>query len=258
MAPVVRGNIEHLGFQLRDVKILLSGHAHFDHVQGHAEMQRATGAQVMALGDDAIALETGRDRSPLGAEGWEPVHVDRVLRDGDAVTVYPFTPSLRASGVVRAGGDPPRPIRFVADIHLVKLAAWLRLAGFDTAVEADDERLAMMAGEDRVALTRDVGVLKRAAVRYGRWVHATDPERQFGEVIARYDLAAGMAPFTRCLRCNAALQPADAAAVADRLPPRVRATFREFSRCPACGRIYWRGTHYAKLAALLQRARTGM
>lgn len=188
----------------------------------------------------------------------EAARFPRVLRDGDAVTVYPFTPSLRASGVVRAGGDPPRPIRFVADIHLVKLAAWLRLAGFDTAVEADDERLAMMAGEDRVALTRDVGVLKRAAVRYGRWVHATDPERQFGEVIARYDLAAGMAPFTRCLRCNAALQPADAAAVADRLPPRVRATFREFSRCPACGRIYWRGTHYAKLAALLQRARTGM
>ncbi|HET9623147.1 MAG TPA: subclass B3 metallo-beta-lactamase [Kofleriaceae bacterium] len=85
MAAGVRASIAKLGFDLHDVKILLSGHAHFDHVQGHAEMQRATGAQVMALGDDAIALETGTDRSPLHAEGWEPVHVDRVLKDGDTV-----------------------------------------------------------------------------------------------------------------------------------------------------------------------------
>jgi metallo-beta-lactamase class B len=87
MAAGVRANIEKLGFSLHDVKILLSGHAHFDHVQGHAEMKRATGAQVMALGDDAIALETGQDRSPLAAEGWEPVHVDRVLHDGDTVAL---------------------------------------------------------------------------------------------------------------------------------------------------------------------------
>jgi metallo-beta-lactamase class B len=85
MEPVVAGNIEKLGFQRKDIKILLSGHAHFDHVQGHAAMQRATGAKVMALGDDAVALETGTDRSPIGAEGWEPVHVDRVLKDGDTV-----------------------------------------------------------------------------------------------------------------------------------------------------------------------------
>jgi metallo-beta-lactamase class B len=84
------------------VKILLSGHAHFDHVQGHAEMQRATGAQVMALGDDAIALETGRDRSPLAAEGWAPVHVDRVLHDGDTVSLGGTT--LRA---VWAPGHTP-------------------------------------------------------------------------------------------------------------------------------------------------------
>jgi metallo-beta-lactamase class B len=86
MAPVVRAGITGLGYKLADVKIILSGHAHFDHVQGHAEMKRKTGAKVMALGDDATALESGKDRSPLGAEGWEPVKVDRVLKDGDTVT----------------------------------------------------------------------------------------------------------------------------------------------------------------------------
>ena len=53
MIPLVRASIAKLGFQLRDIKILLSGHAHFDHVQGHAAMQAATHAKVMALGDDA-------------------------------------------------------------------------------------------------------------------------------------------------------------------------------------------------------------
>lgn len=111
MAAGVRASIEKLGFALHDVKILLSGHAHFDHVQGHAEMQRATGAQVMALGDDAIALETGRDRSPLAAEGWEPVHVDRVLHDGDTVTLGGTT--LRA---VWAPGHTPGCTVWTAEI----------------------------------------------------------------------------------------------------------------------------------------------
>ena len=87
MEPVVRANIEKLGFKLRDIKILLSGHAHFDHVQGHAAMKKATGARVMAIGGDAAALSSGTDNSALGDEGWEPVRVDRVLKDGDTVSL---------------------------------------------------------------------------------------------------------------------------------------------------------------------------
>lgn len=88
MEPIVERNIEKLGFKLHDVKILLCNHAHYDHVEGHAAMKRATGARVMALGDDAIALATGRDRSPLGdSERWEPVPVDRTLKNGDTVTL---------------------------------------------------------------------------------------------------------------------------------------------------------------------------
>src|SRR2546427_9406020 len=86
MHEVIRANVAKLGFKLQDIKILLSGHAHFDHVQGHAAMKRATGARVMAIGEDAAALASGSDRSPLGDEGWEPVQVDRVLKDGDTVT----------------------------------------------------------------------------------------------------------------------------------------------------------------------------
>src|SRR3989441_4984276 len=87
MHQVIRTNVARLGFKLQDIKILLSGHAHFDHVQGHAAMKKATGAKVMALGEDAAALSAGTDKSPLGDEGWEPVKVDRVLKDGDTVTM---------------------------------------------------------------------------------------------------------------------------------------------------------------------------
>jgi metallo-beta-lactamase class B len=89
--PQIRGNVENLGFAMRDIKIILSSHAHFDHVEGHAEMQRLTGATVMAIGEDAAALSAGRDNSALGGPGWKPVKVGRVLRDGDTVTLGDVT-----------------------------------------------------------------------------------------------------------------------------------------------------------------------
>jgi len=92
-------SIGKLGFKPSDIKIMLSGHAHFDHVEGHAAMQALTGARVMAMKGDAEALERGTDNSALGASGWAPVKVDRVLQDGDTVTLGGTT--LRA--VLSAG-----------------------------------------------------------------------------------------------------------------------------------------------------------
>jgi metallo-beta-lactamase class B len=83
----IKRSVETLGFKLADIKIMLSSHAHFDHIDGHALMQRATGAQVMAMRGDAEALESGHDSSALGAIGWEPVRIARVLRDGDTVSL---------------------------------------------------------------------------------------------------------------------------------------------------------------------------
>ena len=87
MHEVIVANIEELGFDVRDVRIMISSHAHWDHVEGHAAMKRLTGAQVVALGGDAEALQSGEDNSALGARGWEPVVVDRVIEDGDSVTL---------------------------------------------------------------------------------------------------------------------------------------------------------------------------
>jgi metallo-beta-lactamase class B len=85
--PFIRANVEKLGFRLSDVKILLTGHAHYDHVGGHADLKRLTGARVMVMDADREALASGVDRSALGGPGWKPVAVDRVLKDGDTVTL---------------------------------------------------------------------------------------------------------------------------------------------------------------------------
>jgi len=85
--PFIRASVEKLGFRMSSIRILLAGHAHFDHVGGHAELKRLTGARVMMMSADREALESGVDRSPLGGSGWAPVHVDRVLEDGATVSL---------------------------------------------------------------------------------------------------------------------------------------------------------------------------
>jgi metallo-beta-lactamase class B len=87
MHDVIKNSVAKLGFKTSDIKIMLSSHAHFDHIEGHAAMQKLTGAQVMAMVGDAEALESGKDNSALGAIGWTPVKVDRVLKHGDTVSL---------------------------------------------------------------------------------------------------------------------------------------------------------------------------
>lgn len=187
----------------------------------------------------------------------ESVDFARPVRDGDRIGVYPVFESIDVSAITRVRPRPLRDLRFVLDVHLGRLAAYLRLSGFDTAYDPslDDAALARMAGKGRVLLTRDQGVLKRSMVTRGYWVRATAPRAQLAEVLRRFDLVRAARPFTRCLRCNAGLVPVDKAEVEAELPPRTRRHYDEFHRCPACGRIYWRGAHFTALCAVLEAAR---
>jgi len=83
--PLVRANIEALGFKLKDIRIILSSHAHFDHVAGHADMKAATGAQVLATAPDAATLESGGRKGFHPLTAYKPVKVDRVISDGEIV-----------------------------------------------------------------------------------------------------------------------------------------------------------------------------
>lgn len=88
-APMIQGNIAKLGFKPTDVKILLNTHAHFDHSGGLADLKQATGAQLYAAAGDRQALETGTyvGSEEVAAFKFKPVKVDRVLKDGETVSL---------------------------------------------------------------------------------------------------------------------------------------------------------------------------
>jgi hypothetical protein len=92
------------------------------------------------------------------------------VRDGDRLAVYPPFRAFDLDADARLGPSPQAEPSFVADVHLGRLAAYLRLAGFDTAYRndyPDHELVSTSASEDRTLLTRDVGVLKHLLVTRG-------------------------------------------------------------------------------------------
>ncbi|HEB83985.1 MAG TPA: twitching motility protein PilT, partial [Bacteroidetes bacterium] len=171
----------------------------------------------------------------------EPVDWRPLLRAGDRVAAYPQAAGFDFSGVSRVWDPPPRPPRFVLDVHLGRLAAYLRLLGFDTLyqpVDPKDPALVHAAvEEERVLLTCDRRLLMHGALRWGRWVRNRQPREQTAEILDRYGLRDLARPFTRCLACNGLLVPADPARVKRDAPPgALRAHgVEEFSRCPDCG-----------------------
>jgi metallo-beta-lactamase class B len=78
--PVIRQSVEKLGFKFSDTKILLGSHAHGDHMEGDALIKELTGARVMAMDRDVPALQAMKP-------GGKPHPIDRVLHDGDKVTL---------------------------------------------------------------------------------------------------------------------------------------------------------------------------
>lgn len=173
---------------------------------------------------------------------------------GSTVDVYPW--AGEPEGLARTAAPPQPPLRFVADVHLGKLARVLRLLGLDVAYDntATDAALAAQAALDRrVLLTRDRGLLKRASVIHGCLVRSTDPAAQAVEVVRRFRLCDDLVPFSRCLVCGAVLRPVTKASVADRLPPLTRRYIDSFHRCDTCEHIYWKGAHHIRLEQLVER-----
>ena len=184
----------------------------------------------------------------------KPVDFSYQVSDGDRISVYPVFESLDISSVSRVRPAPLRTNRFVLDVHLGRLAAYLRMAGFDALCgkQASDAELAeIVAREGRVLLTRDRCLLMRTAVERGYWVRSTVPKQQLLEVVKRFDLAGSMRPFTRCLDCNTILEVASREAVLERLPPKIMDK-DVFRICPSCQRVYWEGSHHERMSKLLR------
>lgn len=184
------------------------------------------------------------------------VGFSHTLQDGDRVSVYPVFEGLDIGPMVRLRPEPLRHPRFVLDIHLGRLAAYLRMLGFDTLYrnDLDDEQLEDISRrENRVLLTKDRGLLKRSLITRGYFIRAIEPRKQILEILKRFDLFSLAAPFSRCMHCNGRLQHVSKRDVLDQLPPKTRDTYDEFRRCGACQRIYWKGSHYNRMQSFIQR-----
>ncbi|MFC3110767.1 Mut7-C RNAse domain-containing protein [Undibacterium arcticum] len=186
----------------------------------------------------------------------ESVGFDRLLQDGDRIAVYPKFESFDITPLLRVRDHSLRVTRFVADAHLGGLARLLRMCGFDTLYDnqfEDSEIETIAAREGRIVLTRDRDLLKRRTITHGCYVHALKSSEQLREIVERLDLARSVLPFTLCLSCNIPLHAIDKEQVLQRIPPAVRAHYERFSTCDSCRRVFWEGSHWRCMQALLER-----
>lgn len=185
----------------------------------------------------------------------DSVDFSYIVRDGDRISVYPMFEAFDIQAISRVRPHPLRVIRFALDVHLGKLARYLRLLGFDALYRNDyeDAELACLSrAEQRILLTRDRDLLKRAMVTHGFFVRATDPRRQIEEVLDRLDLYRAIQPFLRCPRCNGLLATASKRQVWERLPPKTRIYVEAFWACGQCGQVYWEGSHLPHIRRFIE------
>ncbi len=174
----------------------------------------------------------------------QPVDPGYQPHDGDRIDVEPNTSDYP--------GENPR---FMLDNHLGRLAACLRMLGFDCLYRNDfqDAQMArMLASDERILLSRDRRLLMRKIVHFGYCPRSLQPEEQLREVVCRFHLIDHITPFNRCLRCNHLLEPVSKESVLDRLEPLTKKYYHEFVRCPSCSQVYWKGSHYEHMIARIR------
>ncbi|MHB1133649.1 MAG: Mut7-C RNAse domain-containing protein [Chloroflexota bacterium] len=139
------------------------------------------------------------------------------------------------------------PVRLVADAMLGRLARWLRALGYDTVYDQrlEDPALARMArAEGRLLLTRDRQLARRRAL-WAVLVENDDLSAQLVQVLPL--LGPPPSGFGRCVACNGCLEEVDHASAESRVPQYVWETQPDFALCRACGRLYWRGSHWHRI-----------
>ncbi|WP_428610193.1 Mut7-C RNAse domain-containing protein [Sedimenticola sp.] len=178
------------------------------------------------------------------------------VQNGDRISVYPMFEALDITPLTHLRPKPLRRTRFVLDVHLGRLAAYLRMLGFDTLYrnDYDDPTLAAISiQQQRILLTCDRKLLMRKQITHGYFVRSRQPRQQLLEIISRLDLYGGLQPFTRCMYCNGKILPVEKGKILDQLLPHTRKQHNHFWNCMECGKIYWKGSHYQHMQQLISR-----
>ena len=142
--------------------------------------------------------------------------------------------------------------QFIADAMLGRLSKKLRMLGYDAHYyrEGNDTLLVKQAiSEGRQILTRKTQLLKRNDCQDNiLFITYNDPSRQVIQVIKHYSLTCNPLLFgTRCLRCNSRLEQIPPDLVRPQVPDYVFNTQKNFSFCPHCKKIFWKGSHFENM-----------
>jgi uncharacterized protein with PIN domain len=172
------------------------------------------------------------------------------LQNDDLVSVYPVFEALDIADVTHLRNKPLRETKFILDVHLGKLAKYLRTFGFDTRYQNDydDNKIIRISlAEHRIILTRDIGMLKVKSVTHGYFIRNQHPKLQLAEVFNYFDLYKAINPLSRCLKCNGQLEKIEKEKIIQHLEPLTRKYFDTFFKCQDCQNIYWEGSHFDRL-----------
>lgn len=147
---------------------------------------------------------------------------------------------------------------FLVDINVGDLTKWLRAMGYDAVClphASDAELIGRALADGRVLLTRDAEIARRRVVSTGR-VRALllgphDLMHRLRLVADEVGLDSVGRAFTICLECNQRLRDRPKESVREVVPAYVFRTQEAFKDCPACGRVYWQGTHWARMRRVM-------
>lgn len=214
-----------------------------------------TFANNPAIKDVIEALGIPHTEVDLILVNGQSVNFSYLLQNRDRISVYPVFEAFDITPLLRVRPQPLRETRFILDVHLGKLAAYLRLFGFDTKYRNDYEeaQLAQIAcQEKRILLTRDVGLLKRSKVTHGYFLRETYPQQQLHEIFRRFDLFRAAKPFQRCMLCNGLIYPLAKDEITRQVPAATLNYYNLFYRCQSCHQIYWPGSHYRQMQTFIK------
>jgi len=184
----------------------------------------------------------------------QPIAFSWPVEPGQQFDIFPVTPPWDVTRPTLLRPTPLTDLRFIVDINAGRLARYLRMAGFDTLYDPswnDQDILRVLGLEPRILLSRNLDLLKRRQVVFGRAIRANVSVAQLREVFSLFGIAKPPQPFARCLTCNTLLEPVAKEQILHRLEPLTIRYFDTFHLCRRCDTVYWPGSHVDRMRQVL-------
>jgi uncharacterized protein with PIN domain len=224
---------------------LIDERYYLHHYQGRQTIKDRIESIGIPHAEVALILKNGR-----------AVDFSYLVQPDDFFSVYPYLYNLKLPAAKLLLPEFPAKPRFILDVHLGKLARYLRRFGFDTAYRndyQDREIVDQSAAEKRIILSRDLGLLMRKRVKWAKFIWDDNPQKQLKEVFNRYNLEHYYQGESRCVKCNSKLEKITKEEIIERLEPKTKKYFDDFRYCSSCDKIYWKGSHYEKSEKMINK-----